>query len=107
LQVQPAEPVRYRQVQLACGRQILSHAHNWYVPARLTPAMNQALDATATPFGTVIAPLGFTRQRLAALRGPAEGCPADTILSHRAVLTLPGGQPVSTVIECYTPANLR
>lgn len=97
----------YRHVRLSCGASVLSVAHNWYVPSRLSPDMNEALETSDTPFGKVVAPLRFTRERLASERGPAEGCPKDTILSHRAVLRLPDGRPLSLVVECYTRANLR
>lgn len=85
----------------------MSEAWNWYVPARLPPAMNAVLENGDTPFGKVIAPLGFSRQRLASKRGAAAGCPPGTVMSHRAVLRLPDGKPVSLVTECYTRANLR
>lgn len=106
LRIDPAEPLGYRHVRLVCADTILSEAHNWYVPARLTPAMNAALAATDTPFGTVAAPLGFRRERLAVTHGPAPGCPAGTILSHRALLRLPDGAPLALLVECYTAANL-
>lgn len=97
----------YRHVRLSCGGRVLSDAHNWYVPQRLTPAMNEALRTTDTPFGKVAAPLGFRRERLESRRGRAQGCPAGTILSHRALLRLADGQPLALVVECYTRANLR
>jgi hypothetical protein len=97
----------YRHVRLSCGHSILSEAHNWYVPARLTPAMNAVLASTDTPFGKVAAPLGFTRERLSSQHGRGPGCPAGTILTHRALLRLPAGQPLALVVECYTRANLR
>jgi hypothetical protein len=68
--------------------------------------MNEALETSDTPFGKVVAPLGFTRKRLASRRGAAEDCPKDTVLSHRALLELPDGRPLSLVVECYTTANL-
>jgi hypothetical protein len=101
------EPVAFRQVRLACGTDVLSEAKNWYVPARLTPAMNATLLASDTPFGTVVRPLGFRRERLTSQRGRAPECPAGTVLSHRAVLRLADGSGISLVIECYTLANLR
>lgn len=107
LQVSADEPIGYRHVRLTCGGTVLSVAHNWYVPARLTPAMNHRLDTSDIPFGRVAAPLNFARQRLAGKRGALPGCPPDTILAHRAVLTLADGRPISLVIECYTSANLR
>jgi chorismate-pyruvate lyase len=96
----------YRHVKLACGDVVLSDARNWYVPALLPLEMNQRLAAGDMPFGAVIAPLGFRRERLASLRGPGPGCPADTILTNRALIRLPSGRPLSFVVECYTAANL-
>lgn len=106
LGVGPDEPLGYRHVQLACGDQVLSVAHNWYAPAKLTTAMNRTLDTSETPFGKVVAPLGFTRQRLERRRGGGPDCPADTVLADRAVLRLPDGAAISFVVECYTAANL-
>ena len=65
------------------------------------------LAATDTPFGRVVAPLGFRRERLASRRGPSNFCtdPA-TVLSQVALLRLPDGRPISLVAECYTAANL-
>lgn len=100
------EALAYRHVRLVCGSAVLSEADNWYVPARLTPEMNRLLAQTDTPFGSVAAPLGFHRERLAEQRGGAPGCPPGTILRHRALLRLPDGVPLSLVTECYTDANL-
>ena len=100
-------PPGYRHVRLSCGEAVLSEAHNWYVPQRLTPAMNAALATSDVPFGKVAAPLRYSRQRLSSQRGAGPGCPADTILTHRALLRLPDGAPLALVTECYTPANLR
>ena len=100
------EPLAYRRVRLWCGGRVLSEADNWYVPARLTPAMNAALAASDVPFGRVAAPLGFIRERLAETRGAAPGCPPGTVLSHRGVLRLPDGRGLALVGECYTAANL-
>lgn len=107
LELNEDAPVGYRHVRLSCGGRVLSDAHNWYVPARLTAEMNHVLETTRTPFGRVVMPLGFRRERLAGQRGPAEGCPEDTVLSHRALLRLPGGDPISLVIECYTAAAVE
>jgi hypothetical protein len=106
LGVSADEALAFRHVRLRCGAAVLSDAKNWYVPARLTPAMNSALEATRTPFGTVVRPLGFRRERLASQHGRAKECPAGTVLSHKAVLRLADGRAISLVIECYTRANL-
>ena len=65
LQVSDRERVKYRRVQLRCGHQVLSEAENWYVPSRLTAAMNRLLETTDTPFGKAIQPLEPYRQNLA------------------------------------------
>ncbi len=58
----PDEQVRYRHVRLACGDRVLSEADNWYVPARLTPEMNAALEGSDAPFGRVVRPLAPVRR---------------------------------------------
>lgn len=107
LGVSESDAVGYRHVRLACGNAVLSIAHNWYVPARLTPEMNRTLEGSDTPFGKVVAPLGFSRKRLASQRGRMAECPAGTVLSHRAVLKRADGRAISLVVECYTRANIR
>ncbi|WP_238480968.1 hypothetical protein [Dyella telluris] len=120
LQIGPDEPVRYRRVQLACGGHVLSEADNWYVPARLTDAMNHELDTTDTPFGKVVQPLHFRRQTLSAelLWSPLPPgwenqptLPASAqamltlphhVLQHRAVLFDQSNRPFSLVVESYT-----
>lgn len=106
LGISPHTPLAYRHVQLACGGTALSMAHNWYVPERLTPAMNQALETSQVPFGKVAAPLRYRRERLSRLPHGSAECPRGTILGHRAMLRLPGGQPLALLVECYTAANL-
>ena len=106
LGVSPAEAVVLRNVRLSCGGNVLSVAWNWYVPARLTAPMNEALDSTDQPFGKVAAPLGFRRRALSTVAGPAKGCPAETISTHLAMLVLPDGRPLAYLVECYTAANL-
>ena len=66
LDVKPGEPLGYRRVRLKCGDRVLSEADNWYVPARLTPEMNHALETTDTPFGKAVAALHFRRHTLSA-----------------------------------------
>ncbi len=120
LDVGPDQPLGYRRVRLKCGDHVLSDADNWYVPSRLTPEMNRVLDTTDTPFGKAVAALHFHRHTLsaeflwsplpkgwemgAALPGGGGGALAvpDHVLEHRAVLSLPDGQPFSEVVETYT-----
>ena len=106
LEVDADEPLGYRHVALVCGSTTMSVAHNWYVPGRLTAQMNQVLDTTNTPFGRAVADLDFSRERLESVEGPTADCPGDTVLTHRAILRRRDAKPISTVIECYTPANL-
>jgi hypothetical protein len=107
-------------VKLHCGTHVLSEADNWYVPSRLTAAMNQALDHSDIPFGRAVQALQFQRHTLAAklLWTPLpEGwemllLPATAhsdalrippfVLQHTAVLSLPDGTPISTLTETYT-----
>ncbi|MGH8252972.1 MAG: hypothetical protein ACRES2_02960 [Steroidobacteraceae bacterium] len=133
LRVASDAEVRYRHVRLLCGSLVLSEADNWYVPARLTTAMNQQLDSTDAPFGAVVQELHFQRHTLSAkllwqplapgweMSANSRPPPAarlvvpDRVLEHRAVLSLPDGTPISEVIETYTgnvlafapPENLR
>ena len=120
LNVKPDEPLGYRRVRLKCGDHVLSEADNWYVPARLTPAMNHVLETTDTPFGKAVAALHFRRHTLSAdlLWRPLpkgwemRATPApkeagaltipDHVLEHRAVLSTPDGEPFSEVVETYT-----
>jgi len=114
------EPVAYRRVALRCGGRTLSEAENWYVPARLTAAMNRTLETTDAPFGKVVQPLHFRRRTLSAelLWSPlpagwesAGRLPADRagalamphrLLQHRALLFDGAGRPFSALIETYT-----
>ncbi|TBR37312.1 hypothetical protein EYV96_12995 [Dyella terrae] len=116
------DEVRYRQVQLVCGNLVLSEADNWYVPSRLSAAMNQELDSTDVPFGKVVQSLHFRRETLSAqlLWQPLptgwedQPLPSDVhrsatpldipahVLQHRAVLLTPENHPISLVVESYT-----
>jgi hypothetical protein len=120
LSVSASEQTRYRRVRLSCGDHVLSEADNWYVPSRLTPAMNRILDTTDTSFGRVVRPLDFHRHTLSAKllysplpknwemdapipeRHEAALTIPHAVLEHRAMLTLPNGTPFSQVIETYT-----
>lgn len=125
LQVGPAEPIRYRHVKLVCGDQVLSEADNWYVPGRLTAAMNDQLEKTDIAFGRAVKELHFQRHTLSAkllwsplpqgweMRSPPVASPKkgllqipSHVLQHQAYLTLPDGTPFSAVVETYTSAVL-
>jgi hypothetical protein len=99
---------------------VLSEADNWYAPSRLTPEMNHVLETTDTPFGKAVAALHFRRHTLAVNllwaplpKGWETGAAAaqddkgalaipDHVLEHRAVLSMPDGEPFSEVVETYT-----
>jgi len=120
LRVGASDPVRHRHVRLRCGDHVLSEADNWYVPARLTEAMNWQLETTDVPFGRAVQDLHFERRTLSARllwsplpRGWEMGAAAPHdrtgslrmpphLLEHRAVLALPDGTPFSALIETYT-----
>jgi hypothetical protein len=121
LEIGANEPVKYRRVQLACGERVLSEADNWYLPNRLTAAMNRQLESSDVPFGKVVLPLHFRRKTLSAalLWSPL---PADwemhrgravsksngaltmphLLLQHRALLYAADDRPFSALIETYT-----
>ncbi|HEY1783693.1 MAG TPA: hypothetical protein VGG79_25255 [Roseiarcus sp.] len=120
LDVKPDEKLGYRRVRLKCGDHVLSEADNWYVPSRLTPEMNHALETTDTPFGKAVAALHFRRHTLSAdllWRPLPKGWEMNVaptsddkgalaipghVLEHRAVLSTPDGEPFSEVVETYT-----
>ena len=120
LQVTHGERVRHRRVELACGNHVLSIADNWYVPGRLTPAMNRELDTTDTPFGKVVRPLAPFRRTFAAkilwqplpegwelVPRPAGSAATgrlempDALFEHRAVLYTSRNRPFAEVDEIY------
>ncbi|MFO1150042.1 MAG: hypothetical protein U1E62_16825 [Alsobacter sp.] len=105
LQAAPGEAVGYRHVQLRCGAHLVSDAENWFVPSRLTPAMNEELATTDHPFGLVVKALDFTRRRLderpAIAAADPPPAPSATVLQHRATLVARSGQPFSLVLENY------
>ncbi len=120
LGIGPDEPVRYRHVRLSCGDRLLSEADNWYVPARLTPAMNATLETSHIPFGKAVAALHFTRttlssrllwspmrpgrpRRLARARAQASARLAipEALIENRAVLADQAGHRFSLLVETY------
>ncbi|WP_244395954.1 hypothetical protein [Beijerinckia indica] len=133
LRIGTEEPVAYRRVALHCGDLVLSEAENWYVPSRLTPAMNEALEQTDSAFGRVVRPLAPQRHTFSARilwhplpdgwemampENPVQAAPrpADPpvppleipahLLEHRALLSTSEHQPFSLVIETYTSGIL-
>lgn len=108
LMIGPDEPVRYRRVRLACGGRVLSEADNWYVPARLTAAMNATLDGTRTPFGRVVRPLAPVRNTVEVRSRVPRGEPGpdDPLFEVDAVLSTGAGQPFCEVVETYLGSAL-
>lgn len=120
LEIGPNEPVIYRRVELACGDHVLSRADNWYVPGRLTPAIDSALKASDIPFGRAIQNLRPHRQTFAVVvqwhplpegwetaPPPVEHPDAElaippVLFEHRAVVYRGDGKPISEVDESYT-----
>jgi len=126
LHVEAGQPIAYRRVRLRCGEYFLSEADNWYVPSRLTPDMNQALETSDAAFGRVVQPLRFQRHTVSATllwsplpedwdsggaplprANPGASLPIpDKVIEHQAVLTRGDGEPFSYVVETYTGAVL-
>jgi chorismate-pyruvate lyase len=127
LDVETADAVRYRRVELRCGAHVLSIADNWYVPSRLTDEMNQLLETSDTPFGKAVRPLQPYRRTIEAnllwtplTRGweqrPRIGVrrwrrrplviPRELFV-HRAVLYTSSHVPFSEVVETYQGGLLQ
>ncbi|WP_229792864.1 hypothetical protein [Rhodanobacter panaciterrae] len=120
LEVGTNEPVKYRRVLLSCGDHVLSEADNWYLPNRLTAAMNRQLDRSDMPFGKVVQSLHFRRKTLSAdllwsplpdgwelhrtQMQPTSGVLVmpHLLLQHRAMLFDGNGRPFSALVETYT-----
>ena len=127
LDVSGPEQVKHRKVRLYCGDHLLSEADNWYVPSRLTEAMNRLLETTTTPFGKVIAPLEPSRQTFSVnlLWSPLpEGWELqshsqaqrrkthplaipDALFEHQAIVYSRDRKPIAEVHEIYQRQILR
>ena len=77
----------------------LAAAENWFVPQRLTAAMNEALDETEVPFGTVIAALRPLRRILATSIQPQP----EIILEQVALIRSGSGLALALLKEGYLP----
>jgi len=97
------ERVVYRSVVLRCAGVAFSVAENWYVPSRLTPEMNAALEQGDTPFGAAIRQLHPHRKPLEQVLAGI----APYVLRHRALVLDAEGRPLAEVVENYTAAVLR
>ena len=116
LRADNGEIIRYRHVQLVCGKHILSEADNWYVPSRLPAEANVMLETGDTPFGKAIRSLGPRRKTIASRNlWPPPPAKADVnaptaepidpprfLLEYRALILTPDQTPVSEVSERYT-----
>jgi chorismate-pyruvate lyase len=122
LKLGPNETVGFRRVKLMCGDKVLSEANNWYAPARLTDAMNDALAHTTTPFGRVIAPFKAFRRTFSVERlwpappkdgaerpmdSTATAAPGTALFRHRALVLKPDGAPIAEVEETYLMDAVR
>ncbi|GBQ61748.1 hypothetical protein AA103196_0127 [Ameyamaea chiangmaiensis NBRC 103196] len=105
LGVAAGAPLRGRHVALACGDTVLSEAYNWYVPERLTPAMNHALETTDIPFGRAVHDLAFTRATLSSRVLGAESAPS-VLENHGLLRRGVDSAPIAYVIETYRDAAL-
>lgn len=116
LEPAPGTTVHYRQVQLMRGTLRLATAENWFVPQRLTAAMNDRLHMTDLPFGTVVAPLCPSRRTLVAHVRPRSADPSEDppqlhasahhpqpeiILEHQAVIFSESGTALALVKEKF------
>lgn len=127
LQISDTEPVSYRRVALTCGDHILSEADNWYVPARLTSAMNDILATSDKPFGRVVEDLKPIREtfsveflwhprlddppkEVARAEEPGESDAnlfiPPLVLRHSALVYAADHKPFAEVHEAYTKAIL-
>jgi hypothetical protein len=88
-------------VVLGRGGIALAEAEIAYRPGLLTPPMREALAAGQQPFGSIVAPLGPQRVTVAVSHHPA--APPGPVLAIRAVLVLPGGEPLAAVSEAFLP----
>jgi hypothetical protein len=110
------ETVHYRHVQIMRGTLPLATAENWFVPQRLAAGMNDGLQTTDVPFGTVIAPLHPSRRTLVAdarpfsdtsaenpraLSGLAYQLHPEIILEHKAVILSGSGTTLALVKESF------
>jgi hypothetical protein len=116
LEPAPGTTIHYRQVQLMRGTLHLATAENWFVPQRLTAAMNDRLQTQDVPFGIVITPLNPFRRTLAVrsapftsgspvtparLDGSPQDPPPEIVLEHTAVILSSSGAALAFVREWF------
>lgn len=89
--------VRHRRVTLLRGAAGLSDCDIWWLPSRLTPEMQAALDSTDRPFGTVVEALRPTRRVLAETVLPPGGPHGLEVTA----LLMAGAGPIALARESY------
>ena len=100
----PGEAQCFRRVVLGRGGIALVEADNLYLPARLPVAMRQALAATDTPFGAVIAPLLPRREEIDRAFGADAG--PGGVLAQVARVRDARGRTLAVVAERFLLALL-
>ncbi|WP_162562921.1 hypothetical protein [Microvirga tunisiensis] len=110
------ETVHFRQVRIMRGPLPLATAENWFVPQRLAAGMNEDLQTTDVPFGTVVAPLHPSRRTLTVHVEPLAIDPCEdpswlstsahqsqpaVILEHTAVICSGTGTALALVTERF------
>ena len=102
LAVETSKPLAYRKVELRCGERLLSVAENWYVPARLTAAMNAVLANSETPFGKAIAELKPYRKTTGTVMlWSGSGNIPPALFEHHATVYDADHRPLAVVRETY------
>lgn len=106
--VGPDEVIHYRRVKLVCEGVVLAEADNWYVPARLPPELNRALDMTDTTFGRLARSLDAQRRTISVnvLAGEPDGTRA-WLFECTALVVDDRGTPLAAVVETFSEALLR
>lgn len=99
------ERVEFRSVVLGRGAIALVEAENLFRPDRLPPDMRDALAATDTPFGTVLAPLGPVRRSIGVRHGVDAG--PGAILLQEALVVGQDGAVLAAVSERFLPILAR
>ena len=102
LAVETSEPLAYRKVELRCGERVFSVAENWYVPARLTAAMNAVLANSETPFGKAIAELKpYRKTTNSIMLWSGSGIIPPALFEHHATVYDADHRPLAVVRETY------
>ncbi|QRM32822.1 hypothetical protein [Microvirga sp. VF16] len=111
-----SESVHFRQVPMMRGPLPLATAENWFVPQRLAAGMEEVLQTTDLPFGTVIARLRPSRRTLVAHVWPLTADPSEDpsrlsasarhsqpaiILAHTTVILSGTGTALALVTERF------